>query len=98
MSKDLKTIFSLGRLRHFSMDNRYLFAVILAIVFVMEVFVVRDAVYVILSLENQKDSKEVNAKGVRVNFADYQKDIDHIRGAGTFVPNNQIDKNPFGNP
>jgi len=77
-----------------NMDNRYLFAVILLIVFILEAFVVKDALSVVWSIANQTSSL-IPSKGVRVNFSDYQQVVDHIQAADSFKPSAGSIKNPF---
>jgi len=45
---------------------------------------------------NQQPQVAGTEKGIRINFADYQKAVDRISNASSFVPAGGVAQNPFG--
>lgn len=87
---------SLSSLKNFKMDSRYIFALILLIIFVLEIVTVQEALSGVWTFENQTLPGNGASKGVRVDFNGYQDIIDHINNAPEFKPSGHMDRNPFG--
>jgi len=85
------------KLNNIKFDNRYLFIVVLLVIFALEIFVIQGTVAAVWSLENQAGSAS-QQKNVRIDFANYDNVVGHINNADSFVPDPGINKNPFNSP
>ena len=89
------TRISLKDLKHIKPDNRYLFLIIFLIVLVLEGFVVKASVSMVIQLEKQTASVASAASGARVNFADYDFVVSHIDNGKNFKPTGGLINDPF---
>ena len=82
-------------LRHLRFDVRYLFLAILLVVLVMSGLVARDAVGMVIQLENQAAPVSAVGPGARINFSDYDYDVQRIQNGQNFKPSGGLAKDPF---
>ena len=69
------------------------FAAFLVLV-LFEIFEINTSLRIILDV-NQEPEALKNARGVRINFDNYNQVVGRIEQADTFEPANNIGKNPF---
>jgi len=97
MAKDIKI--NLNGLKNLSgklMKNLgWLFFAVFLIILVFEVLEIQTSFSVMLNV-NQQPQVAGTEKGIRINFADYQKAVDRISNASSFVPAGGVAQNPFG--
>lgn len=93
--KNTKISINLKDLRHLKFDARYLFLVILLGVLAMSGLVARDAVSMVLLLENQVAPVADLGPGARINFTDYDYDLKRIQDGQNFTPSGGLSRNPF---
>lgn len=87
--------FSLRDIRNSKFDSKYLFLLVLLLVFVMDFFVIKVSWGIVSNLQNQSAPvAPINSSG-RINFSDYNLIVQRINNAGLFVPTGGITKNPF---
>ncbi len=80
----------------FSVNNiTAVFSLMLIALFIYEIWVIKDAVFLAINLKNQP-VPAVSSKGVRINFADYDTALERIKNADKFQATNRVSKNPFG--
>jgi hypothetical protein len=70
------------------------FWLILAVIIVLEVLVLVNAVKIILNTQTPSYYKP-SSGGVRINFVDYEKNIQRIQNAGSFTPSPEAGADPF---
>ncbi len=73
---------------------KLLFLLAFLILLVFEGFVIKASVSKVLNWEDQVPVVNA-AKGVRVNFSDYDKVVNRINSAGSFRPSEGFTRNPF---
>ena len=71
------------------------FSLMLIALFVYEIWVIKDAVFLAIDLKNQP-AEVVSSKSVRVDFADYDAAVKRIQNAKSFQVAGRVVKNPFG--
>lgn len=85
---------SFKNFRGSKLDLRYLFLIILLCTFALDAWVGKAEVDMVLTLQNQQIPAPKGA-GVRVDFDNYNKIVQRIQQADSFVPTGGITKNPF---
>lgn len=70
-------------------------SLMLIVLFVCEIWVIKDAVFLAINLKNQP-AGVASSKGVRVDFADYEAAVKRIQNAKSFQVAGRVAKNPFG--
>lgn len=70
------------------------FAAFIILLF-FEMLEVKKSLQIILSA-NREPPPPVTQRGVRINFSDYDKVVQKIQGAQSFIPSDGVAKNPFG--
>jgi hypothetical protein len=93
--KNINISFSLRDLRRAKFNSKYLFMAILLLVFVMDIFVVKDSAAIVSDLQNQPPPVAPKNTIGRINFKDYDQIVQRIGNAATFVPTGGIVRNPF---
>ncbi len=82
----------LGKLKA---DSRYLFLAVFVLVLLFEFFVVKDAASMVLKLESQTAPSTPPPKGVRINFQDYNANVERFEKGSAFRPSGGTNKDPF---
>ncbi len=93
--KNLSANLNLKDLRHFKFDVRYLFLAILLVVLVMDGLVAKDAIDMVIKLENQIAPVSAAGPGARINFSDYDYDVQRIQSGQNFQPSGGLTRDPF---
>jgi hypothetical protein len=94
---DLKHISLLGLFKSEKISkkiSRGMFFVLIFGLFILEAFVVKDSVLKVLNWEEQIPAVSP-AKGVRINFADYDKVVNRIQSASEFKPSGGTGRSLF---
>lgn len=79
----------------FSKNIAWVFFGIFLLLVILEIFKIKQSVQIILN--SNVEAAPVSAqRGVRINFADYDKVAHRIEAAKTFTPSGGIYNNPFG--
>jgi hypothetical protein len=86
---------SVRDIRRGKFNAKYLFALVLLLVLLMDFFVVRDSLRIVSDLENQPPPAAPKNTSGRINFKDYGQIVLRIDNASTFVPTGGIARNPF---
>lgn len=92
---NIKIPTSLQDLRRLKFSAKYLFLVILLLIFALEIFAVKDQVAIVTGFQNQPAPLAAKSSGARINFKDYEAIVNRINSAGSFVPTGGITNNPF---
>ena len=75
-------------------NSSFIFLVLIIGLLICEGFVIKNAVFKVLNWSDQIPPITV-AKGVRINFTNYDQVVDRIQRAQDFKPEGDTSRNPF---
>ena len=77
------------------LDNRYVFLFLLLVILVFDGLVIKDAIAMVVQLENQSMPIVSSNNGNRINFQDYDYVVQRIQNGQNFTPSGGPAKDPF---